>query len=484
MKAHIGVLSARLAEVQSRLGENLWRQGDLMAALEACRRALALDSELADAHANLGHVLSAQGDLDGALACYHRAIALTPELAEVHGVLGGAPWADAEFTGALEACRRAMAGNPELAGAYTELSALLSRPGDRAAALECYLRTAALPPDALRFLHYAALAHLLRGDLATGWLYYEYRWHLKNYCLPQRSFVRPLWRGEPLHGARIFLRCEQGFGDMLQFARYVPLVAARGGEVILEVHADLYHLLAGMEGAADVVAYGDALPEFTWHCPLLSLPFSFGTELESIPARVPYLRTNPEETEKWSLRISQDLRIPDEPRMAGARGVAGEKLRVGLVWAGSPKHVRDRERSISLSRLAPLAQVNACFFSLQKSAAAEVRAVPAGMHFVDYTAELYDFVDTAALLSNLDLLITVDTAMAHLAGALGKPVWVLLTHAPDWRWMLNREDSPWYPSMRLFRQPAAGDWDAVIERVAEELVLFANQACIRGRPAA
>lgn len=463
-KAIVGVLPSRLAVVQSNLGENLWLQGDLSGALAACSRALALNPELADAHANLGHVLSAGGDLAGALECYHRAIALTPELAEAHANLGGSVWSQGDLAGALEACRRALARSPELLQAHNSLDRLLSHPGDRAAALLCYLRTATLPPESLRFLYYAALAHLLLGEFAAGWRYYEYRWHTKNYCAPQRNFAPPRWRGEPLNGARIFLHAEQGFGDTLQFVRYVPLVAARGGEVVLEVQPELQRLLAGMEGATQVISYGDALSDFAWHCPLLSLPFAFETELASIPAHVPYLRANAVAAQKWRLRLADNSRVGDE------------KMRVGLVWAGSPKHVRDHERSISLPQFAPLAQVDARFYSLQKGRASELSLhIPAGMQLVDSAPELKDFADTAALLSNVDLLITVDTAVAHLGGALGKPVWVLLTYAPDWRWMLQREDSPWYPTMRLFRQPTPGDWESVIDQVATELALLASR---------
>jgi tetratricopeptide (TPR) repeat protein len=473
-------LQPELAEAHSNLAGILWRLGDLPGALQSCRRAIALKPELAEAHNHLGHVLSEQGDLPAALESYQRAVALKPEFAEAHNSLGGILWRQGDLAGALESCHRALALKPGLAEAHSHVGHVLAHQGDLAAALESYQRASTLKPAAGEFLYYAGLAHLLRGEFRVGWKNYEYRWNTRALRKVRREFAQSespsaesvptefasaevkakLWRGEPLNGARILLHSEQGLGDTLQFVRYVPLVAARGGEVLLEVQPELQRLLARTEGATHVLARGDALPNFSWHCPLLSLPLAFATELATIPHAVPYLRANPQETQNWSQRLAND----DD-----------EKLRVALAWAGNPKHVRDAQRSVKLSQLAPLAHIDARFYSLQKGPAA-AQQIAAGMKLIDLAGELTDFADTAALLSNLDLLITVDTAVAHLAGALGKPVWLLLTQAPDWRWLLHRADSPWYPSMRLFRQPAAGDWAAVLGRVAAELALLVNGA--------
>jgi hypothetical protein len=251
--------------------------------------------------------------------------------------------------------------------------------------------------------------------------------------LAQR-FSQPQWQGEPLEGARILLCAEQGLGDTMQFVRYAPLVAARGGEVVLEVQPGLHRLLSRFEGAHEIVSRGRPLPEFRWQCPLLSLPRIFHTDIATIPAAVPYLHANAADVRAWSRRLRR------------------EGLRIGLAWSGNPDHSRNRQRSIPLAQLAPLLQLQgATFYSLQKgSPTAQLRDLPATAKLIDLDAEQRDFADTAAIMSNLDLVISVDTAMAHLAGALGKPVWILLRYVPDWRWLLNREDSPWYPTARLF----------------------------------
>ena len=474
-------LKPELAEAYSNLGGNLWWQGDLAGAEANCRRAIELKPWLAEAHSNLGHVLEDQGDLEAALQCYQRAIALHPERAAAHKDLGGNFWRQGDLARAEETCRKAIELDPKFAEAYGNLGHVLTDRGDLEGALMCYRQAMALKsepveahselranhwkggdmaaeesyrlrPSAGQFLYYGGLVHLLRGEFSKGWANYEYRWQTRRLRRTQRDFTEPLWRGEALHGERILLHAEQGLGDTIQFARYVSMVAARGGEVVLEAQPELCRLLAGIEGATEVIARGDPLPEFEWQCPLLSLPLAFRTELAGIPAWVPYVTADAVEVAKWSRRLAK------------------EKLRVGLVWAGNPKHLRDTQRSIKLEQLEPLGRVDAAFYSLQKGlAAVGPPCALAGMEMSNLGPELKDFADTAAVLAALDLVVTVDTAVAHLAGALGKPVWILLAHSPDWRWLLGREDSPWYPSARLFRQPSLGDWDSVITRMAVEL---------------
>ena len=299
-----------------------------------------------------------------------------------------------------------------------------------------------------------ALALLLQGRFAEGWEAYESRRQIRRIARDP-GFVQPFWDGSPLGGRRILLTSEQGFGDTIQFVRYAPLVAARGGRVLLQCKPELKRLLAGQCGIEQVVTPGDATPAFDVWCLLMSLPHLLGTTLQTIPAQVPYLTPDPHLIDKWGKRTAH------EP--------AG--LKVGLVWAGGAHNKNDRVRSLSLGALAPLAQVPGVrFYSLQKGAASDqARTPPAGMEMTDWTPELADFADTAALVANLDLVISVDTAVAHLAGAIGKPVWVLLPLSPDFRWLLNRDDSPWYPTVRLFRQPTRGDWASVIERVRRAL---------------
>jgi hypothetical protein len=251
------------------------------------------------------------------------------------------------------------------------------------------------------------------------------------------------------------LHSEQGFGDTIQFIRYAPLLARQGARVVVECQPELRSLLRGVEGVQHLLAQGEPLPPFDLHAPLLSLPLAFGTRLGSIPAQVPYLKADPALAEAWRGKVAGD----------------GRRLKIGLAWAGSPARKGDRQRSVSLSALAPLAAVKgADFYSLQKGPAAEqAKNPPPEMRLMDLTAELKDFADTAALIASLDLVISVDTAVAHLAGAMARPVWTLLEFVPAWRWLLDREDSPWYPTMRLFRQPSRGDWGSVVRRVAEAL---------------
>jgi hypothetical protein len=258
-----------------------------------------------------------------------------------------------------------------------------------------------------------------------------------------------------LEGRTILLHAEQGFGDVIQFIRYLPLVEQRGGRIIVECQAELQRLFQTTAERCQIVIRGQPLPAFDLHCPLLSLPRAFGTALANIPGTEPYLQADAEQVGRWQRRL----------------GEFDSMVKVGLAWAGSPTHKKDRNRSMKLARLAPLGQAPGVrFFSLQKGAtAAQAKTPPPGMDLVDWTEELKDFADTAALIANLDLVIAVDTAVVHLAGAMGKPVWTLLPFVPDWRWLLEREDSPWYPTMRLFRQNSWGDWDSVITRVADAL---------------
>jgi hypothetical protein len=300
------------------------------------------------------------------------------------------------------------------------------------------------------------LWHLAEGNFALGWAEYEYRESARH---ARRKFSQPQWRGEPLQGARILLHADQGFGDALQCVRYVPLVAARGGEVILGVQKRLHRLLARTEGARQVIRTDETPPAFTWHCPLLSLPFAFATDLSTIPARVPYVIPDPAHVEAWGQRLR------------------GNSLRIGLAWGGNPNYPHELWRSIPLERLAPLTNLeDTTFYSLQMGAPArQVRQLGPRVHIINLQDEQKDFADAAAIVAHLDLVISIDTSVAHLAGAMGKPVWILLNNSPDWRWLLEREDSPWYPTARLFRQSTFGNWQEVVARVERELRRLATR---------
>jgi tetratricopeptide (TPR) repeat protein len=303
------------------------------------------------------------------------------------------------------------------------------------------------------------LAKLLLGDFDTGWKKYEWRWLTDSQKHQRRDFAQPLWLGNgPLAGKTILVHAEQGYGDTLQFVRYLPRLAALGAKVVLEVQPNLYPLLAGVKGASQVVPKGGALPNFDVHCPMMSLPLALKTSLDSIPTNIPYLEAPNERLAKWRGRLS--------PK----RG-----LRAAFAWAGSATHKRDHARSIPLAKLQTLFKNNdeIEWLSVQRDLRdGDAEILKAHAHVQQLGSALNDFGDTAAVLSLADLVITVDTAVAHLAGALGRPVWVLLPFSPDFRWLLNREDSPWYPSARLFRQHSMGDWDSVIARVQESISKF------------
>jgi tetratricopeptide (TPR) repeat protein len=420
------------------------------------REAIRLAPDHARAHNNLGSVLHMQGRLDEALACYRKALELDPAQPEANQNYATLSRDDGARERAVEGYLRQISANPTDAGAFGNLAATYAELGRHREALASFERAIAIDPGRAEAHYGRALLLLLCGDYAEGWKEFEWRWQIGAYNAPAHRFSQPMWDGARIDGA-VLLHAEQGFGDMLQLVRYAPKVAERCGAVILECPPALEPLLQGVEGAGRVVVQGEPLPPFAAHLPMMSLPRIFGTTLGSIPWRGPYLHADPQRAVEWR-------------RIVTAEAAAG--LRVGLVWAGNPRNWTDRGRSVSLESLAPLARASgAVFYSVQKGeAGAQAVSPPAGMKIFDLTSRLRDFADTAALLSCLDLVISVDTAVAHLAGAMGIPTWVLLPHVPDWRYLLERSDSPWYPAMRLFRQDVAGDWAGVVQRMAAELI--------------
>ena len=393
----------------------------------ATTRALALRPDFVGALSNRAVTLQALDRLDEALASLDRALALDP--------------------GSIEALTNR-------AGVLQEL-----RRFDEA--LATYDRAVAIAPDNVEAQINRALLLLLTGDFARGWPAYEWRRKLASW--DASTFAQPEWSDEDIAGKRLLLHAEQGFGDTIQFARYAALAAARGAEVILAVQASLVPLLGALPGITVVAAGRGQLPAFDLHCPLLSLPRLFGTTLATIPGGVPYIVAPPDRIAAWAPHLPAD------------------GLRVGLTWSGHPANTRDHERSIPFAHLAPLLAVAGTrFVSLQKDVrAADADALWRSGNIVDLRADLRDFADTAAVVAQLDLVITVDTAVAHLAGAMGKPVWVLLPRVPDFRWLLDRATSPWYPSARLFRKGQVDTWDAVIAGVATELAARAASPVAR-----
>ncbi|MGJ4888329.1 tetratricopeptide repeat protein [Bradyrhizobium sp. HKCCYLRH3099] len=359
---------------------------------------------------------------------------------------------------------RAIAIRPQTADFYNHRATSLAELHRFEEAFASFDRAIALRPDFADAHWNAALFRLLTGDFARGWAGREWGRKCRAVGFVERNFDAPMWLADaPLAGKTILLHSDEGFGDSIQFARYATLVAAEGARVVLEVDAALQPLLAGLEGVAQCLARGkDAPPAVDYHCPLSSLPLAFATGLDTIPAMPSYLpRPADARRATWEQRLG--------PR---------DRLRVGLVWSGNPAHLNDHNRSLPLVMLAPLRETGAQFVSLQKEPrAADKIELAARDDIIDLTSDISDFVDTAALIDALDLVITVDTSVAHLAGAMGKPTWIMLPYTPDYRWLLDRDDSPWYPSVRLFRQDARRDYVDVVTRVRDALTwLMADAA--------
>ncbi|WP_044564112.1 tetratricopeptide repeat protein [Azospirillum sp. B4] len=465
--ARARALTPTRADVLNNLGSVLMRDKTRREeASDLLRRALDIQPDLADAHANLAYVLVAQGRWDAARPHAERAVQLRPGNAEGHMALGAVLMAAGDLTAALDRALEAARLAPDNATAHGNVAMLLSGQGRPAEALDYFERALALPGASADIIWARSLTRLLLGDFALGWRDYEARWQTGQMAPAKRNFPQPQWRGEPAAGRTLLLHSEQGFGDSLQFCRYAPLAAALGFRVVLEVRPPLVRLMRSLAGAAQVVAEGDPLPPFDTHSPLMSLPLAFGTRPDTIPAPPAYLAADPADAIAWRDRVA--VSCP-----------AGTRLRVGLVWVGNsrmdlPEMVAvNSRRSLDARLLAPLMDVpGVAFFSLQKDA-----AVPDGLPIIDLMAGVRDFADTAALVANLDLVISVDTAVAHLAGALGRPVWLMNRFDSCWRWFLERTDTPWYPTMRLFRQAAPGDWRTPLRQVRtalEEAVLAAG----------
>ncbi len=423
---------------------------------EACfRQALALAPDNAEALNNLGNLLSDREQFAEAASHYRRAMALKPDFAEVHSNLGNCLSRLDRPEEALACYRDAIARQPHFPKAHYNAGLVLQEQERLDEAVEWYRKAIAQRPDYPDAHNNLAMALLALGRYAEGWAEYEWRWKTPNGLKVRRAFSQPLWRGEEAPGKVLLLHGEQGFGDSLQFCRYAPLAAARGLAVILMVQKPLVRLMGSLAGVARVISYDDPLPDFDYHCPLLSMPLALGTDRHSIPAATPYLAPALRDVARWRARLAE---LPQQGP------------RVGLVWAGNPRlHLAqaaavDRRRSMPPAHLAPLlALPQIAFFSLQKDGP---RGQPPLLDLMD---EVGDFADTAALVANLDLVISVDTSVAHLAGAIGKPVWLLDRFDACWRWQRGHPGSPWYPQLRLFRQSRPGDWDGVVRRVTAEL---------------
>ena len=440
-------------ETLDNLGSALRAQGQLDAAQACYQRALALRPKRTESLIGLGVVLRDQGRPEEAVARYEQALASAPNHSETHNNLGVALVDLGRPREAISHYQRALAVQPDRAETHHNLGIALQRQGRCAEALACYERALALKPNYAEAHFSRAHGLLLAGRLDEGWPEYEWRFAVARY---DRNFDRPPWSGTPQPGETILVHAEQGFGDALQFVRFVPAVAQRCGNVVLEMPGPLVRLARTVPGASQVVAAGDPLPPFDCHCPLLSLPRVLKTNLASIPDAVPYLDFAKEASAVWTERI------------APAPG-----LKVGLVWAGNAVGATD-PRHVDLRLLQPLWEIAGVnWFSLQVGDRAGDLSWLDNRQILDLSPWLADFAETAAAIGHLDLVISVDTSVAHLAGGLGRPTWVMLQYAPDWRWLLDRDDSPWYPTARLFRQRKAGDWESLVREVATALAQVA-----------
>jgi Flp pilus assembly protein TadD len=426
----------------------LHRNGRLAEAEAMYRRALSIDPNNAHALHLLGVILHQNKQSAEGVELIQRAIALQPNAASFHNNLGEALRQLDRCDEAIASFQRAIALRPAYPEAYNNLGGeygRLARLGDSVACLRKAISLAPNNPDAHWNL---SVALLLGGEWNEGWN--EFEWRLARKESPGRSYPRPVWNGQPLLGKTLLLWSEQGFGDMIQFFRYVTEARRFGGRVIVDVQPALVDLLASQNLADGVYPAGQVPGHFDFHAALMSVPRIVKTTVQNVPANVPYIRASEDRAAYWASRLPKD----------GTR-------KIGVAWAGRPEHPNDRRRSIGVELLAPLAMLPEVTFVTIQPRPANVPIPP--IPLLDLGPELKDFSETAALVSQLDLVISVDTSVAHLAGAMGKPVWLLLPFSPDWRWLMRRSDTPWYPTMRLFRQETLGDWAGVIQRVIGEL---------------
>jgi tetratricopeptide (TPR) repeat protein len=436
--------------------ENLYQEatrlrdaGRLDEAIAQYRRLVELFPRHAAALVNLGTVLASQYRWEEAAAVYQQAAALAPNVPAIQYNLSNALEAACQWNQALAVAKEALKTRPDDRDMQNHLGLALYNTGNIPQAIEAFRRAIDLDPDFAYAHCLLAYALMLTGDSARGWQEYEWRWKaVESDRLHPEFTPEKRWNGADPHGRRIILDGEGGFGDAIQFFRYAAVLGQRGAKVIVRCKKKFVNLLGTLHGIESVIAVEDPLPQFDLFCPLFSLPNVMG----EIYGDVPYVHTDPQKSALWSRRIPKD------------------KLNVGLVWAGGPGTAHDRQRSMNLHDLAPLANAQVRFFSLQKGPPAQqARHAPQGMELIDYSNELIDWTDTAALIANLDLVIGVDTGVTHLAGALGTKVWTAIQFVPDSRWLLDRQDSPWYPTMRLFRQKRFNDWTTVAADLAQAL---------------
>ena len=427
-------------------------------AMVSFSQAIAIQPDYAQAWNNRGVVLQDQLRWDEAAQSYAGAIAAQPGFAQAHYNLGNALRALGRFEAALASYDTAITLQPGWAHALNNRGLALQELQRSAEAIESYDAAIANEPDYADAYWNKAIELLLCGDFAQGWAHYEWRWRRDTFSSRKRDFPQPLWLGDaPLNGKTVLLHAEQGLGDSIQFCRYARDVRALGAQVLLEVPRPLLALFATLEGPKQLLEKGSALPHFDYHCPLLSLPLALQTQLANIPSPSPYLASTAAQRELWQRRLGPP-----------------SKRRIGLVWSGNVRDKNDLQRSLTLNALLPHLPQSCEYICLQKELRPADQDAMQASSIRFFGAHIQDFSDTAALCDLVDLVISVDTSVAHLAGALAKPTWILLPYAPDWRWMLDRDDSPWYPSVRLYRQGNDRSWLPVLGRMAYDILGYAH----------
>ncbi|TAK96786.1 MAG: tetratricopeptide repeat protein [Aquabacterium sp.] len=435
-------------------GDALLALGRMEYALASFDRALTLQPDQFAVWANRGNALLKLRRLNEAAASFDKALSYQPQHSDVQSNLAGA-WREAgRLQEALTLCDRVLQSHPHHAGAWQNKGNALMDQGRLTEAREAFAKASSLQPDNAEARWSQGWVATLQGDWATGLPLLEWRWKKAHIASAKRAFIQPQWDGQAdLRGRTILLHAEQGLGDTIQFCRYVTQVAALGARVVLEVQPPLVHLMSSLDGVAQIVAQGQALPAFDTHCPLMSLPMAFKTTPDTVPTVPAYLTADPALVQRMANRLGANV-----------------KQRVGLVWSGNAMHRDDHNRSMPLATLLDALPQGPQFYVLQKDIRDSDMATLRARHDVILLEDaLQDFDATAALVAQMDVVISVDTSIAHLAGALGKPVWLLLAKMPDWRWLLQRHDTPWYPATRLFRQITAGQWADPLRDVGQAL---------------
>jgi len=449
-------INPTVSEFYNNCGEayRVLRKYDL--AITRYEQALAIKPDYAEAHNNMGNALKDLGRIEEAITHYEESLAIMPDFVEAHYNMGIALQELGQQNEAINRYKQALAIKPDYAKAYNNMGMALQELGQQNEAISHYELAIKINPDYAEAHFNLAFVYLLVGNFKKGWIEYEWRHKLKVNIEHERNYSMPQWDGQPLNGKSILLHAEQGIGDVIQFVRYAHEISTTNSNIILACHKELHSLLSGMKGLSKIVGLDEEPDNYDFQCPLLSLPLKLNTTLNTIPNRIPYIKINRQYIDLWKKKFVTNKGI----------------LNVGIVWAGNPEFKRDRTRSPGLDvfkELFNLDDIN--FYSLQVGPGKDELCKSEYIDkVIDLTDNLNDFKDTAALMSGLDLIISSCTAPLHLAGALGLPTWAILSKSSDWRWMLDRNDTPWYPTMRLFRQQEIGNWGAVMNKIKQELM--------------